>query len=331
MATNRDAFVVMPFSATASCSEGDWTDIFENIFQPALQEAGYTCERASPGIGAVPKSILERLRNAYVVLADLTDRNANVFYELGVRHALSNRTIIVTQDASHVPSDLRGYWFTVYGTKPGQVKKFKEQIKDLIGKIEQAPDAKDSPVSDYLERENLSVSRVINAENIRKLTALYTEMTGNHLALHSTGGLPGEIPLLSDDCLRLLLTTLYVDPGPEILKQAYELQRLYTSMQRHPDLNDARSMLEAITSTLSFGKAIGQLREQLIRGEFSESENVSFMVWSRPEEPPICEPLLAPRMSPSAECGICGAEPCHCLNRKPRSGRCEELFFTPPG
>lgn len=328
MTMNRDAFVVMPFSATPSCSESDWTDIFENIFHPALQEAGYTCERASPGIGAVPRSILERLRNAYVVLADLTDRNANVFYELGVRHALSKRTIIVTQDASHVPSDLRGYWFTVYGTKPGQVKRFKEQIRDLAAKIELAPDANDSPVSDYLEHENLSVSRVINAENIRKLTALYTETTGNQIALQAIVGSAHQAPLIADDCLRLLLATLYVDPGSEILKQAYELHRLYSVMQRHPQFGDAAVAVEAIRRTIRFGDAIRHLREQLVRGVFRESESVSFMVWAQPEGPPVCEPLLSERLSPSGRCTLCGAEPCRCAQQI--RGECIAVFDGAP-
>jgi hypothetical protein len=300
MAVKRDAFVIMPFSATPSCSEAEWTDIFENIFQPALHEVGYTCERAQPGLGSLPKSIVDRLRNAHVVLADLTDRNANVFYELGVRHALSKRTIIVTQDESHVPSDLRGYWFTVYGQKPGQVKKFKQQIQALIQQIEAAPDANDSPVSDYLDHENLSVSRVVNAENIRKLTALYTETTGNREALKvQIDGSEGPL-LISDDCLRLLLTTLYVDPGPEILKQAYELQRLYASMQLRPVVGGADRVLQhALTSTISFGNTVRDLREQIVRGEFREGENASLMVWTRPDGATAtrhrrqsCEPLF---------------------------------------
>ena len=62
-------------------------------------------------IGNLAESIVERLRNSRIVLADVTDRNPNVFYELGVRHSLRSGTIIVAQNGQHVPSDLQGLWF----------------------------------------------------------------------------------------------------------------------------------------------------------------------------------------------------------------------------
>src|ERR1700754_1453802 len=112
----NDVFVVMPFSSTSTCGEAEWTEIYENVFRPAIEECGYSCERAKPMTGSLAKSIVEKLRHSRIVLADITDRNANVFYELGVRHSLSKRTIIVAQGDAHTPSDLLGYWHISYGT-----------------------------------------------------------------------------------------------------------------------------------------------------------------------------------------------------------------------
>jgi hypothetical protein len=60
----RDVFVIMPFSDTASCTESEWTEIFEQVFRPAIDACGYTCERASPGTGSLIASIVERLNTA---------------------------------------------------------------------------------------------------------------------------------------------------------------------------------------------------------------------------------------------------------------------------
>src|SRR5436309_2944239 len=103
MAIERDAFVIMPFSPTPSCQ--DWTEIYDHVFKPTLIELGWSCERATPSTGSLIASIIQRLSTASVVLADLTDRNANVFYELGVRHSVSLRTIMLSQHTDHVPSD----------------------------------------------------------------------------------------------------------------------------------------------------------------------------------------------------------------------------------
>lgn len=95
----RTCFVIMPFSSTESCTEDEWDWIFENMFKPAVEGAGleYECRRSVATRGNLVASILQDLDDAYVVLADLTDHNANVFYELGVRHSLRDRSILVAQ------------------------------------------------------------------------------------------------------------------------------------------------------------------------------------------------------------------------------------------
>ena len=96
----RTCFVIMPFGNSASCTEAQWTDIFENTFKSAIEGAGlgYKCRRSTANRGNVIKQIINDLDQADVVLADLTDNNPNVFYELGVRHALKHKTILVAQD-----------------------------------------------------------------------------------------------------------------------------------------------------------------------------------------------------------------------------------------
>src|SRR5262249_8061196 len=104
----KTAFVIMPFSGTASCTEQQWTEIYEKIFEPTMRQCGYTCTRAAPMTGNLGMSIVERLRESTIVFADLTDANANVFYELGIRHSLRKGTIIVAQHEKYIPSDLQG-------------------------------------------------------------------------------------------------------------------------------------------------------------------------------------------------------------------------------
>src|SRR5215467_10347587 len=95
----KSAFVIMPFSDTASATAQRWTEIFKDVFKPAFEECGYSCERAKPMTGHLLDSIVENLATSTVALADVTDRNANVFYELGIRHSLKRGTIIVSPNA----------------------------------------------------------------------------------------------------------------------------------------------------------------------------------------------------------------------------------------
>ena len=80
----RNCFVIMPFSTTESCTEDEWTQIFEQVLKPAVESVGldYICRRSVATRGNIVGAIVRDLNDSHVVIADLTDRNPNVFYEL---------------------------------------------------------------------------------------------------------------------------------------------------------------------------------------------------------------------------------------------------------
>ncbi len=151
----RTCFVIMPFSTTDSCSEEDWTLLFEALFKPAVEGGGldYECYRSVATRGNIVGLILQELNDSYVVLADLTDQNANVFYELGVRHSIKDRTILVAQKEDDIPFDLRAYAYHIYDWHTEEGKEtFTNKISELLSEIDTNPERPDNPVSDFLGR-----------------------------------------------------------------------------------------------------------------------------------------------------------------------------------
>ncbi len=150
----KKCFVIMPFSATKSCQEDEWTDIFENTIKPAVEDSGfnYECFRACLAMGNIIIDIIDNLNKSDVVIADMTDRNPNVFYELGVRHSLRDATVLITQKMDDVPFDLRPYATLAYDWKTKKGKdNFKENIKKVFLQIEEGLDDSKimSPVHEY--------------------------------------------------------------------------------------------------------------------------------------------------------------------------------------
>ena len=149
----RKCFVLMPFSATKSCSEDQWSYIFTGMIKPAVERSGFAfaCKRSDVPTGSIIEHILDEVNRADLVIADLTDRNPNVFYELGVRHALRDSTILVAQDINDVPFDLRPYAVVVYDWKTDIGRKdFKKRIKRIIESLDGEPSQGASPVRKYL-------------------------------------------------------------------------------------------------------------------------------------------------------------------------------------
>jgi len=143
----------MPFSKTASCSAKEWTFIFEKVLKPSIEDAGldYICRRSVATRGNIVGTILRDLNDSHVVLADLTDRNANVFYELGVRHTLKDRSILIAQKQEDIPFDLQAYAYHVYDWRtPEGIKALADRMKQLLIEIDSNPERPDNPVSDFL-------------------------------------------------------------------------------------------------------------------------------------------------------------------------------------
>jgi hypothetical protein len=87
----------MPFSETTpEHTEEYWTSHFEGFLKPIVEEiGGIDVFRSEALRGDVLKKIILDLSNSDIVIADLTDSNPNVYWELGIRHSLKNGTITV--------------------------------------------------------------------------------------------------------------------------------------------------------------------------------------------------------------------------------------------
>lgn len=115
-------FVVMPF-------EERFSDVYEVGIKPACADAGARCERVDEQIFLenILARIYDQIRQADVVVAEVTDRTPNVFYEVGYAHGLGKRVILLTQRAEDIPFDLVHYPHIVYGDRIATLKRSLEE------------------------------------------------------------------------------------------------------------------------------------------------------------------------------------------------------------
>lgn len=123
-------FVLMPFADTH-----DLQEVYVKHVKPVVEErCGLRCERADDihGASGIMQSVWESINRARFVIADLTARNSNVFYELGIAHTLGKPVIMITQSMDYVPFDLRHLRCVVYDFKPGRIEKFEATLEKTI-------------------------------------------------------------------------------------------------------------------------------------------------------------------------------------------------------
>ena len=95
-------FVMQPFSAPLG-------GYYSTIYEPAIEKAGLKAVRADDeifGTGKIIDQIWVGINSSRVLVAELTTRNANVFYELGLAHALRKPVILVSSNKQDVPFDI---------------------------------------------------------------------------------------------------------------------------------------------------------------------------------------------------------------------------------
>ena len=128
-------FVMMPF--------GEWFDrYYKDIYIPAIKEAGLEPIRADElfSTGSVVEQIWEQIDKSKVLLADLTGKNPNVFYELGLAHAARKPVVFTTGSIDDVPFDLRHLRVIPYEVKePGWDCRLKQDITQYLKNAKEEP------------------------------------------------------------------------------------------------------------------------------------------------------------------------------------------------
>ncbi|MWB97891.1 hypothetical protein [Agromyces seonyuensis] len=118
--------VMMPFDASF--------DIVYETIQEAVADAGLACVRADNiwEHQHVMGDVLSILWRSQIVIADLTGKNANVFYEAGLAHALPRPTILLTQDPADVPFDLQAIRYLRYGLGTADRAMLRKQLTERL-------------------------------------------------------------------------------------------------------------------------------------------------------------------------------------------------------
>ena len=113
-------FVISPIGEDDAPDRRRSDGVLDNIIKPAA--AGYKVIRSDhiSKAGSITQQIIEYLLRADLVIADLSDNNANVFYELAVRHMIRKPVVQLLQSKKgkkiNIPFDIRGMRTIVYYT-----------------------------------------------------------------------------------------------------------------------------------------------------------------------------------------------------------------------
>ena len=134
-APKETCFTIMPF--------GGWfDDYYESIYKKAIEDAGLAACRADDLYrpSTIVHDIWSYTQQAKLVLADLSGKNPNVFYELGLAHALAKPAILIAESIEDVPFDLRALRVLEYNkNQPRWGEELQQRITSSIREVVSSP------------------------------------------------------------------------------------------------------------------------------------------------------------------------------------------------
>ncbi|TOC19180.1 hypothetical protein CGJ90_22880, partial [Vibrio parahaemolyticus] len=117
----KTCFVIMPISNQPGYESNHFTLVYEDIIRPAIEAAGMRPVRADETVNTnlIQLDILRKVIESDIAICDMSSKNPNVFYELGVRQAFDKPTVLMIDDATSAPFDVSSLRYVDYKKNMG--------------------------------------------------------------------------------------------------------------------------------------------------------------------------------------------------------------------
>jgi integrase len=123
---NETGFVLMPF-----CEK--WSNRVWGKIKEIVINAGFVCKRADDLFGQdILEDIWVAVNEATIIIADVTKRNPNVMYEVGIAHTVGKDVILLTQDVTDIPSDFQRFRHIVYEDNADGFNKLASELPNYL-------------------------------------------------------------------------------------------------------------------------------------------------------------------------------------------------------
>lgn len=132
----KECFIIMPIADVDGYPKGHFKHVYENIIYPSCELAGYQAVRADEvkATNLIHLDILKKLIDAPIAICDLSTRNPNVLFELGIRQAFDKPVVLIQEAGTPRIFDIAPLRYLEYSKdmKYHEVLRSQNELKDAI-------------------------------------------------------------------------------------------------------------------------------------------------------------------------------------------------------
>ena len=202
----KECFIITPIGTGGSDIRRETDGLIKSVFEPVLAKFEFSPVPAHQisESGSISRQIIKRLLEAELVIANLTDLNPNVMYEVGIRHCARKPMIVVAKEGTTLPFDLSDERTIFYKNDMSGSEELKERLIDILPNAinDESPDNPVYRVVDVdlikLPEETPEVSVLANKryslieEQLEEIQSSIRRLTSTGSNLHRTGGIINE-------------------------------------------------------------------------------------------------------------------------------------------
>jgi hypothetical protein len=132
----QNCFIIMPIADVDGYPQGHFKHVYENIISPACELAGYKAQRADEvkASNLIHLDILNKLIEAPIAICDLSTRNPNVLFELGIRQAFDKAVVLIQEKGTPRIFDIAPLRYLEYSKemKYHEVLKSQQELNEAL-------------------------------------------------------------------------------------------------------------------------------------------------------------------------------------------------------
>lgn len=174
----KTCFVMMPIADHPDYDPGHFNRVYQYLIKPACMKAGYQAIRADDNKASnmIMFDILKKIVECDMAICDLSSRNANVFYELGLRQAFNKKTILITDNILPAPFDISAFRYVPY-SHTLRVDTVDREIPGIVNMLRETENQPADDVNSIIKLLQIQPSQVEKIDLNKEESVIYDMLT----------------------------------------------------------------------------------------------------------------------------------------------------------
>lgn len=136
--SDKVCFIISAIGESGTPTRERADKVYKNLIAPVCEDLGYKPIRVDHvnAVDNINETIINYLKTAHMVIADMTEHNPNAFYELGFRQALELPLVPIIESGGKLPFDVMMTRTTFYDTDVSKIEESKVDLKSKMQSFE---------------------------------------------------------------------------------------------------------------------------------------------------------------------------------------------------